>query len=155
MKRTLIITVLIIATATLSLGQTKSTKSASMNSSEKEALIALEKQAWEAWKTRDGKFFESFLSEESIGVGDSGVAKKAMIVKDIAGPDCEVRSYSFDNYEVVMLDANTAILTYKADQDATCKGKAVPARVWASSVYIKRGGKWLNAFHQETPVTSQ
>jgi hypothetical protein len=95
------------------------------------------------------------LSEESIGVGDSGVAKKATIVKDIASSECEVRSYSLDNYEVVMLDPNTAILTYKADQDATCKGKAVPARVWASSVYVKRGGKWLNAFHQETPVASQ
>jgi hypothetical protein len=152
MKRSLIITVLIIATAILALGQTKS---ASMNSSEKEALIALEKQAWEAWKTKDGKFFQGLLSEESIGVGDSGVAKKATIVKDIAGSDCEVRSYSLDNYEVVMLDPNTAILTFKADQDATCKGKVVPARVWASSVYIKRGGKWLSAFHQETPVTSQ
>ena len=105
MKRSLIITVLIIATATLALGQTKS---ASMNSSEKEALIALEKQAWEAWKTKDGKFFQGLLSEESIGVGNSGVAKKATIVKDIAGSDCEVRSYSLDNYEVVMLDPNTA-----------------------------------------------
>ncbi len=155
MNRTLIITVLIIATATLALGQTKSTKSGSMNNSEKEALIALEKQAWEAWKTSDGKFFQGLLSEDSIGFGDSGVARKDMIVKDIAGTDCEVRSYSLDNYELVMLDPNTAILTYKADQDATCKGKAVPAKVWASSVYVKRGGKWLNAFHQETPVTSQ
>jgi len=145
----------IIAAATLALGQTKSTNSASMNASEKEALIALEKQAWEAWKTRDGKFFQGLLSEESIGVGDSGVSKKATIVKDIASSDCDVRSYSLDIYELVMLDPNTAILTYKADQDATCKGKAVPAKVWASSVYVKRGGKWLSAFHQETPVTSQ
>jgi hypothetical protein len=155
MKRTLITTMFLIATATLALGQTKSMNSASMNTSEKEALIALEKQAWDAWKTRDGKVFQGFLSEEYIGVGDSGVTKKATTVKDIASSDCEVRSYSLDSYEVVMLDPNTAILTYKADQDATCKGKAVPAKVWASSVYIKRGGKWLNAFHQETPATSQ
>ena len=152
--RTLAIAVLIVATAPLALAQTKSTERASADSSVREALIALEKQAWEAWKTRDGKFVEGFVLEEGINVGDSGVQRKAAVVKDISSSNCEVRSYSLENFDVVMLDANTAILTFKANQDATCGGKAVPAAVWASTVFVKRGGKWLIAFHQETPATA-
>lgn len=45
-------------------------------------------------------------------------------------------------------------MTYKAKQDTTCGGNKVPAEVVASSVYVNKGGKWLAASHQESPVTS-
>jgi hypothetical protein len=32
----------------------------------KETLINLEKQSWEAWKRRDGKFFQDFLSDDHV-----------------------------------------------------------------------------------------
>ncbi len=52
-----------------------------------------------------------------------------------------------------MIEENkTAILTYKAMQDGTCDGKTLHASVWATSIYVKRGGKWVSNFHQETPV---
>ncbi len=112
----------------------------------------MEKQAWEAWKTKNGAFFQTLLSEDSIQVGSEGVANKATIVKVIASPMCEVRSYSMDNFQMIMMDKKTAILTYKAMQDATCGGKTIPSSVWATSMYVKRDGKWVSNFHQETPV---
>jgi hypothetical protein len=118
----------------------------------KETLIALEKQAWEAWKNKDGKFYQSFLSEDTVAVGRTGVDKKAAIIRDISGSNCEIRGYSLDNYDLVMVDKNTAILTFNATQDYTCEGEAGPTPIWASSVYVKRKGKWLNVFHQETPA---
>lgn len=151
MKRMLIIMVIAIAASSMALGQMKTPES-NKNSVEAQ-LTALDKQGWEAWKNRDGGFFQSFLSEDSIGVGATGVDNKAQIIKDISGSSCEVKSYSLDNFKVVMLDKNTAILTYKGTQDATCNGKALPATVWASSIFVRRGGKWLAAFHQETPAT--
>ncbi len=152
MKRSLVV-VVVLAISMLALGQTKTNQSANMsNNSVNEMLIALEKQAWEAWKNKDGNFFQRILSEDTVGVGAGGVDNKTQIVKDISGPGCEVRNYSLDNFRVVMPQKNTAILTYKAMQDATCNGKAVPATVWASSVFVKRSGKWLAAFHQETPA---
>jgi hypothetical protein len=51
-----------------------------------------------------------------------------------------------------MLNQDVAILTFSATQDATCGGAAEPSPVWASTVFVKRGGKWLAAFHQETPA---
>jgi hypothetical protein len=47
-----------------------------------------------------------------------------------------------------MLAKDTALMTYKATQDAVCNGKKSPPVQWASSLYVKRGGKWVNAFYQ-------
>jgi hypothetical protein len=43
-------------------------------------------------------------------------------------------------------------MTYTAMQDGVCSGKTIPAKVRASVVYVKRGGKWLAALYMETPA---
>jgi hypothetical protein len=116
----------------------------------KETLVNLEKQSWEAWKRRDGKFFQEFLSDDHVEVGFNGVTNKARVVAGVGSPVCVVKSYTVETFELTMIDANTALLTYHAEQDTTCGGNAVPSPVWASSLYVKRGGHWLNAFYQQT-----
>jgi hypothetical protein len=118
----------------------------------KDSLIKLEKQSWEAWKKRDGKFFEDFLSDDHVDVGSGGLTSKAAVVAFVGSPVCVVRSYAVDKFELKTLDANTALLTYHAEQDTTCGGKAVPSPVWVSSLYVRRGERWLNAFYQQTPA---
>jgi len=121
----------------------------------KETLMGLEKQSWEAWKKRDGKFFEGFLAEDHVEVGMSGTATKAQIVGFVGSPICLVKSYKVDKFELTVFDANTALLTYYAEQDTTCNGAPVPSPVWTSSLYVKRGGRWLNALYQQTPTRSK
>jgi len=116
----------------------------------KETLINLEKQSWEAWKKRDGKFFQEFLSDDHVEMGSSGAATKAQIVAFVASPVCIINSYSIDRFELKMLKPDIALLTYHAAQDTTCSGVAVPSPAWASSLYVKRGDRWLNAFYQQT-----
>ena len=149
-KRIFVVFVLVMISSIFTYSQTKTSKGA--NDSVQTQLETMEKQAWEAWKTKNGAFFQTLLSEDSIQVGSEGVANKATIVKVIASPMCEVRSYSMDNFQMIMMDKKTAIVTYKAMQDATCDGKTIPASVWATSMYVKRNGKWVSNFHQETPV---
>ena len=121
----------------------------------KETLINLEKQSWEAWKKRDGKFFQAFLSDDHIEMGSSGSANKAAVVAFVASPICQVRSYAVDNFKVTMFDSNTALVTYHAEQDTACNGKAVPSPVWVSSLYLRRGDRWLNALYQQTPESGK
>ncbi len=152
MKRIIIVALLTAATiATNALGQTR--RGRDTNNSVKETLITLERQLWKGWKDKDSSTFQKVLSQDSIGVGGSGVDNRATILRGISSGDCVVRSYSLENFQVVMLDKNTAILTYKATQDATCRGNTIPAMVWASSVFVRRNGRWQAAFHQETPAT--
>ena len=128
-------------------------KGALDNSALKQTLIDLEKQSWEAWKKRDGKFFQDFLSDDHVEVGFNGTATKPQIVAFVGSPICTVKSYSVDKFQLTIFDARTALLTYHAAQDTTCNGAAVPSPVWVSSLFIKRGNRWLNSFYQQTQTS--
>ena len=67
---------------------------------------------------------------------------------------CDVKSYSLSDTKVDWIDKDTALLTYKAESDATCGGQKSPSPVYAASVWVKKNGKWIAAFHQETPAVS-
>ena len=117
----------------------------------KEQLIILEKQSWEAWKNRDGKFFQDFLSDDHVEVGSGGVSNKAEIVSFVGSPVCTVKSYQLDQFELKMLDKNTALLTYREAQDTVCHNP-VPSPCWVSSLYMKRGDRWRNVLYQQTEI---
>ena len=150
MKKMLIIMVIAIAASPIAFGQTKMSKDTG-NSVETQ-IIALEKQGWEAWKNKNGSWFQTNLTEDALFVNAEGVGNKSQIVKSM-GSDCEVKSYSLDNFKFLMLDKNSALITFTGMQDAVCSGKTIPATVRASAIYVKRGGKWLVAFYTDTPAT--
>ena len=66
----------------------------------KEHLIKLEKQSWEAWKNRDGEFFQNFLSDDHVEVGFGGLTSKAEVVAFVGSPVCTVKSYNLDRFEM-------------------------------------------------------
>jgi hypothetical protein len=164
MKKLTAIALAILAFASLAIGQAKQARQGILRlvkdsgkaqtktgkDALREILINLEKQSWEAWKKRDGKFFQGFLSDDHVEVGFNGVTNKAMVVTGVASPVCVVKSYTVEKFELTVIDAKTALLTYHAEQDTNCGGNAVPSPVWASSLYVRRGGHWLNAFYQQT-----
>jgi hypothetical protein len=113
-------------------------------------IISTEKKLWEAWKTKNFTPFKTYLTSDSVNIGDQGVAGKNDVIKTLEGMSCDVKSYELSDIKVVFLDSDAALVTYKATQDGTCGGETIPAAVWASSTYVRRGGKWLAASHQET-----
>src|SRR2546427_13119310 len=86
----------------------------------KEQLIDLEKQSWEAWKNRDGKFFQNFLTDDHVEAGVGGFTNKALVVAGVASPICVVKTYAVSAFKVTFFDANTAVVNYRAEQDTTC-----------------------------------
>jgi len=115
-----------------------------------ETLTALEKQSWEAWQKRDGAFFQKFLSEDHVELGPRGATGKAEVVAGVASPACVVNSYSVDSFHLTVFNESTALLNYHARQDTRCGSVAVPSPAWASSLYVKRDGRWQNALYQQT-----
>jgi hypothetical protein len=117
-----------------------------------EELIRLEKQSWAAWQKHDGKFFETFLSDDHAEVGFGGLTSKGQVVDGVASGVCEVANYTLNHFELRMLRDDVALLTYYEAQETNCQGKAVPSPCWVSSLYMKRGGRWLNVLYQQTPT---
>lgn len=120
-----------------------------------DALTKRETALWEAWKSQKTGPFNDALSADTVMVSDSGVAGKAESIKALASGDCKVESYSLSDFKVTMFTKDMALLTYKAEQHVTCGGTAAPVNIVASSMWIRRGGKWYAAFHQETPAAGQ
>jgi hypothetical protein len=120
----------------------------------KQKLIQLEKASWDAWKNRDSKFYETFLSDDHVEIGGGGIGNKAEVIATVATPRCNVKSYTADKFQFILFNSNSALLTYYATQETMCGTYKVPSPVWVSSLYIKRGNTWLNAAYQQTPVSN-
>jgi Domain of unknown function (DUF4440) len=119
----------------------------------KEALMAIEKASWEAWKTRDPKWNQEYLSDKAVGFSmTAGRQDKAAMIKAFGDAKCDIKSYSFSDDTMKMLGPDVAVLTFKGTQDGTCDGKKVPAVVWSSSVYIREGDKWKSLLYMENEV---
>ena len=118
-----------------------------------DTLVALEHQAWVAWKARDGSFYQGFLSDDHVEVGSSGVVGKAAVVALVGSDACKVASYAIRDFKLTVFDANTAVLTYHAEQETLCGGQKAPSPAWVTSLYVKRKGRWLNALFQELPAS--
>ena len=146
MKRFIITLTLVAIAFTFASGQAK------RNNSVEAEIVALEKRAYEAWKQKDKKFFEEHMWEDGQYLDQNGVGGKAQYVKAIIDNDCTVNGYALDNPKVTMLSKDSALVTYRYTYDIVCGGKPEAGPLWASTIYVKRGGKWLIAFHQELPA---
>lgn len=119
----------------------------------KEALVALETKAFEAWKNKDGKFFEGFLADNFVGFDSKGNrVGKAEAVKEISESKCEVKSSTISDEQMTPVDADTAVLTLKATQDFKCDGKPGPPVTWGATVFTRSGDGWKAVYHNEIPV---
>jgi hypothetical protein len=116
-------------------------------------LIDLERRSWVAWQARDAAFFRQFLSDDHIEYGATGLADKSEVVATVGAPQCVVRSYAVDQFRFTRFTPDAAMLTYRAEQDTVCGGFQAPSPAWATSLYVRRGGRWLNAVYGQTPVS--
>jgi hypothetical protein len=116
-------------------------------------LVSIEESLWEGWKNKDAKPFEKSVADDSVNINVEGITSgKAKLIKDITTSDCDVRSFSLADVAVHRLGKNSAMLTCKAAQDATCKGQKVAAEVYVSAVYVNQDGTWKSVSYQETPA---
>ena len=122
-----------------------------------DALLALDKQANEAYIKSDSKFFEGLLSEKFVMREGGQRMDKAAVVKMIAGVKCDVKTWNFDEPWMAKIDADTYVLSYRSTWEGTCTGpdgKSVkmPSPTRAATIWVRSGDKWLAAFHGENPI---
>lgn len=116
-------------------------------------LIKLETDSWVAWKAHDGAYFRRFLSADHVEVQPGGPTAGAEPIAGFVGSGaCTVASYRIGEFKLTRFSADTALLTYRAEQDTTCGTAKVPSPVWATSLFVRRDGKWANALYVHTPA---
>jgi ketosteroid isomerase-like protein len=123
-----------------------------------DALLALDKQANEAYFKADARFFEGKLSDKFVTLGPGGSRMdKAETTKMIAGVKCDIKDgWKIDEPHVTTIDADTYVLSYKGTFDGTCttdgKTEKAPSPIRAATVWVRSGDRWLAAFHGENLI---
>ena len=122
-----------------------------------DALLALDRQANEAYVKGNSKFFEEMLSDKFVILGGGQRMDKAATVKMIASVKCDIKSMDLTEPAMSMIDADTYALSYKAAWDGTCNGPdgkpmKVPGPIRSASVWVRNGDKWQAVFHGENLI---
>ncbi len=118
----------------------------------KDELMALERSAYEAFRTKNAGFWDPFLSSNFTGYGQTGRLDKAAALKEYAGTGCDIKSFTLTDDQMTLLAPDVAAVSYKTAGDGTCGGQKIPAEQWAGGLYVRENGKWKGAFHAEAPV---
>ena len=114
-------------------------------------LISNVKMLWEAFKNKDAKPFDTWLTEDVVDINPMGVSDKAGIKKMMM--DYTVSDYSLTDFKLTWIDKDAVIITYKASLKGSYMGKELPPGTQiCTDIWVSQGGKWLAKFHQETPV---
>jgi ketosteroid isomerase-like protein len=70
-------------------------------------------------------------------------------------PDYKFLEYKISGLEVKALTEDVALASHQATIEGTYKGREVLSPVQVTTVWVKRGGKWHQAYYQETPVSKE
>jgi hypothetical protein len=114
-------------------------------------LTATEKGLWAAWKNNDIVTFKAILTDDVVGVSESGVSGKAEVLSRLSSKSCALTDYSLEDFKLTMVDKDTALLTFKGSY--ACGGQNRRSGFF-STIFTNRRGKWMNVFCQETSKPS-
>ena len=63
----------------------------------------------------------------------------------------KVTKWDILNPQVVWIDATSAVRHVHAGRgEGTFAGQPLPSKTYSSTVWTKKGGKWMAVYHQET-----
>lgn len=109
-------------------------------------LPALEEEIWQAWKDNDFARYGSHIADDIVAVHSGGfVVGKEAELKNYTENPCTEKDFKLGEITVHPIGDDTAVLTYEAHVEETCNGQKESRHVYYSSLWVKRGGKWLNA----------
>ena len=94
-------------------------------------LVRTETGFFEAWKNKDQAYFREHMLENGIFWSDSGTISREQQLAELqaSAKTCTVEGYGLSDFGALPLASGAYLLTYKAEQYATCNGEKVPVHM--------------------------
>jgi len=117
-------------------------------------LVHAEYGFFEAWKAKDWGYFRNHIPENGVSWGEYGTfsREQQLAEQQNSAKACTVEGYGLSDFGMMPLASGVYLLTYKAEQYATCGGQKVPIHMNGSSVYIFKEGRWQAIYRAEVPL---
>ena len=139
--RTLMTILSILTLTTLCSAQTQPNSSASKpkssdarNSGAESAIIANEQQVMDAIRTRRPDTFRSLVDQNGWVMTPTGAQQISGIMSQIFNSAMTITEYRMEGPRVMMIDKNTAVLTYRSFSSGTMNGKTESETSYDSTV---------------------
>lgn len=116
-------------------------------------LIAAERASWNLAIQRNVGTYRALHAPDFITVTGGGEVDKA--TSEASAMDAKVRfdQCVLSGFDVRRVAPNAALITYHTQAAGLDHGRAFRLDSYASSLWIKRNGAWLNVFYQATPAS--
>jgi uncharacterized protein (TIGR02246 family) len=152
MKR-IICCLLLVASASLGLGQSDATPAAIRNAAEEEVVHKAVDEIVAAIDGNDADAFDRLSTADYTFVNPAGkVWNKKQYLELIRSGTLNVESYTRDE-EGIRLYGNTAVVIYRSTPKGTFKGQElITNQRRVTTIFVKQDGHWLTAGRQSTPI---
>ena len=117
------------------------------------ALIANENKINEAVAKGNKAAFMALVAADATSIDGTGLMKASEFAEMLT--QVKVTAWKLSDEKVSWVDQNTAIVTYKWTGSGTFQGQPLPAETYCSTVWVKKGAKWVAVFHQESEVAKK
>ncbi len=121
------------------------------SSSAEKNVEALLRKLNDAFVKKDMETMRSLMSKDHVGIlscGDRLTREEQLSALD----DLNLAGYTMHDVKLAMPAKDLIVVTYRAHQKGTWKGRALPSNLMVSAVWAHQDGKWLEVLYQETPA---
>jgi ketosteroid isomerase-like protein len=114
----------------------------------RDQIVASERAGLDCLKRGDLAAFGEATAEDAVFVDSQGPATKAEVMEHTAG--FRLTDYLIEDVRFVPVSPESGLISYKITESGNSHGHDFTARVYVSSLWAKRQGKWVCLFSQET-----
>src|SRR5437764_10451301 len=112
---------------------------------DKEAIMAKEKAAWQAFKDKKADDFKKVVDKDFKGIYAEGVSDMAKEVADMKKWD--MKSFAISDYTAFSDEKDIMVTTYVVKIEGTFGGKDASGTFNSGSVWKMENGAWMAIFH--------
>ena len=114
-------------------------------------LIALEHARTQAWLDRDSGRLETLLDDEFVEINAFGRLSKSQLLGSLF-PRLRLIALKPELFELKMIDARTASLTYFCTEEIEVDGSPRSGDFHVAALYVRRPNGWRLLMWQITPM---
>ena len=112
---------------------------------DKDAIMAKEKEAWQAFKDKNADAFKKVVDADFHGVYAEGVVDMKAELDEMQKTD--MKSFTISDYNAFSDDPNVIVTTYKCVVQGTSGGKDNSGTYNCGTVWKMEKGAWMAIFH--------
>lgn len=115
---------------------------------DKDAMMAKEKAAWQAFKDKNTADFKKVVDKDFRGVYAEGVSNLQKELDDMKKWD--MKSFTISDYTAFSDEPDVVVTTYMVKLEGTYDGKDMSGTYNCGTVWKTEKGAWMAIFHTNT-----